>query len=217
MRFQFRKRKTETLYTFELVSGHQCDNSLECEEEYLRAKQGLMGYRQTLMGAELNSLLSLGEYLAAQKDKYVLIRFSPELQSFCTVDSSAMVNWRYLVLANDFEGLGVDKGFVKTESPYALYSPHSLYDVQYLSEDVLEEEYSNITIFGLNRNSKERLRDFLHTDKTPFIQTLLSGNELFINIVCGKAYGFFNSFLAKSRVDLQEEINEFENVTDAAN
>jgi hypothetical protein len=152
-----------------------------------------------------------------QKEKSLLVRYSPALESFYTIGASSLVNWRYLILANDFEGVGVYKGFVRTEPTYAFYGTESPYHVEELTEEVLEEEYSNITIFGLNQKSKKRLHALIQTDQTPSIRNFLSDDELFINIVCGKQYGFFNGFLIKSPVDLQRKIEEFENVIDAGN
>jgi hypothetical protein len=153
---------------------------LQCNTEYEKARrEAVNGCPETLMGSKLNQYLSLASFLEAQKEKYFLVRYSPTLESLCTIDASSLVNWRYLVLANDFEGIGVDKGFVKTRSPYAFFEASSPYQAEKITEDTLEEEYSSITVFALNRNSEERLRRFLQTNDIPSVGNLLSDDEIF--------------------------------------
>ena len=167
------------------------------------------------MGTNINMHLSLAAFLVARKEKYIIVRYSPESDSLLKNKYSFTTNWHYVVLADDFNGNGLDNGFVKSAVPYAVYRIDSPYQAEQLSEDTLEEEYSNVTVMGLKENSMERLRAFLQSDIKPALQIFLDDSEIFINIVCGKQYGFFNSFLAKSRIEIQGEFDKFKSVTDA--
>jgi hypothetical protein len=123
------------------------------------------------------------------------------------------------VLANDFDGLGVDRGFIniQEQQSYILFPIDSLSKLKDWPEDTFGDAYSTISIFGLKEDRKHALIAFLQTLENPQLKDFLQNGELFIDMVIGKEYGFFNSFLIKSKEEIGEEITAFENIVDSSN
>lgn len=213
----FNSQKEADFFTYGHVSGHRCGNELSCREEYARLEAGDMSHLETLLGSEMGIYLSFAGFLLAQKQKYALIRDSPEAQLHFSNRKRFDAKWSYNVEANDFNGTGVDKGFMMRKAIYAVYQVDSPDELENLSEESFEEEYSNITLFGMNRDSEEMLQTILQGRAVPQIDTLMRSDEIFVNIVCGKQYGYFDSILIKSRCDLKNELIGYKNTIDADN
>ena len=217
MQIPFKKTISHGVITFQFSSGLHCHGQDQCAAVMASAKKNENGYRQTLQGSEFNLLLSLAAFLVAPKEKYALVRNSPDADLLFANTEKISSRWRYEVISNDFDGNGVDKGFVCTESAYSAYQISSPYLIEKLPEDVLEEEFSNVTIFGLKRGSAPRLNNFLTSLNIASLSDFMQEDEVFLNVRCGKSNGYFNSLLLKSKIDMQEQITEYENTTDAGN
>ncbi len=217
MKLEFKTTHSDGLYSYRFVSGHERHAANTSDEEIARLKKSDMQYPSTLLGTKMSQYMSLASFLLAQKEKYVLLRDAPDLHVQESIRNPLKVTWRYEIIADDFNGTGVDNGFVPSKFPYLVYYSNSLSHVEMLPEEIFEEEYSNVSIFGLTENATQRLRLLFDSPQAPSLKNFLKPGEVFIDLVCGKQYGYFNAFLAKSKNRLDDEFSAFENLTDTGN
>lgn len=157
---------------------------------------------------QLQVYLTLSRRLSLGLNCYALLPYSPDLLTLWP-DSSA-VNYKYHFLADDFNGLGVEKGFeaLKDGSPLMLLI--KLQDVMTLRsipEDNLGDRSSNVTLFLLHSNRENALLDLLRSTIRPTMVRFLQSNELFIHLTCGKEEGYFDGMLIRSLTDLTARIS----------
>ncbi|GAB3832193.1 hypothetical protein GCM10028895_49570 [Pontibacter rugosus] len=126
------------------------------------------------------------------------------------------VAWKYDVVANDTEGVGVDKGFVPVEAPYsALHSDQGSASLLFrvpdlrlllqLTEDALGDVGSHVTVLALQQED-EALVDKLKGNHAPQLTGLLQGEDLLVNVVVGKEQGYYDTFLLKSQESMEEAL-----------
>lgn len=169
-----------------------------------------------LYSYQFHYYIALAEFLTEHLNKYVILRISPYLANQSFIKEVETVNWKYLLLANDYEGLGIDNGFINiretSDEEHALFSVGSLLSLRELPEDTFGDKVSNVSVFGLTSNSVSDLQHFLHSAKQPDLSEFLQKGDLFINIISSKQMGYYHSMLIKSNDDIETELDAFQNV-----
>lgn len=212
-------------FSYLYVSGHRCDNTLECENELREVYLGNNIAENATYKKKLLFYLDLAAFFTAQLDRYVLLNFCPVSEFQQSFQATHFTNWKYEMESNDYSGLGVDHGFVCVENSHAKTNRGryvavpviSLRSLTLLSEDLFSEASTNVTVFGLMNGRTEQLMNFMDAVKVPLIEKFLQGPEIFIHLMCAKEYGHFNSIMIKSKHDLRDEIAACQNVLDAGN
>lgn len=160
----------------------------------------------------LHAYLNWAETLLENCSVYCLIRYSPDLASKPFAENIANAHWMYNVYSNDFEGLGVDKGFEETSANKGtavncllcrLSSPQQL---KGQSEDAFGDFSSHLSFFGLQEGREADVKQFLSAKETPDLNTWLQPGEVFIHITVGKEQGYYDAFLVKSGSDLSAKL-----------
>lgn len=131
--------------------------------------------------------------------------------------------WKYELLADDFNGLGIDKGFVQTRFnandplPHAVIQLESFMDLTNFPSDIFGEVRNCCTLLGLKASGKSQLLDFLNSKEAPSIHQFLRPGELLIHAVVGKQVGYYNALLIRSALDLDERFEAFFNILNPDN
>ncbi len=224
MDLPFKKEYKENTFTYLYVSGHRYESTLQGEHEP-EAKQRNTGPAAVSPSpGDLAFGISFASFLTAGLETGVLLKYSPHLRKLPFLTDIQNVNFRYEVLANDFEGMGVDKGFVPARphpdhdepfGQYVLAATTTLNRLQEIPEEELEEFFSAFSIFGLRKGRRMAVVTALQRESVPSLPALLEQGEVFIQIVHGKAYGYFHSLLIKSKEDLSGSISAFQKVVNA--
>lgn len=225
MDISFKKDYKENIFSYLYVSGHQ--GVVALEKKYVEI--GKAAAQSSLSQRGLGFYLAFASFLTAHLQKYVLIRYSPFIKNHPSIEEYYSANWKYQVLANDFDGFGVDKGFIEAldehniiddrihEQKQVLFALKDLKVMKDWPEDTFGDHSSTITIFGLKEDRKTALVVFLQAQDQPSISQFLYSGELLMNISYGKDFGFFDSFLVKSKEDIEHKIAEFKNIVNAGN
>ncbi|MCC9137529.1 hypothetical protein ACFSKU_15490 [Pontibacter silvestris] len=146
--------------------------------------------------------------LSEGKRLWVIMRETPESVERFRQFKPERIQWKYDVVTNDAEGMGVDKGFKPMEAPYSpLHSDQGwaslllpipeLKLLESLSEDALGDVDSHVTILALQSEAQDAL-DLLKANAIPPITRMLGADDLFFNIIVGKEQGFYDCFLVKA-------------------
>lgn len=193
-----------SVFSYHYIYGHNCYNDEDCKKEFEQDFLGRSGYSHIIKKIEY--YLAYVSLLADSQEKFLLIRDSPLLSSFSRIKKRAQVKWKYEVIANDFEGIGIDKGFVHAKEPHVLMYAADLYSVIDIPEDVFEEDYTSLTVFAISPGRVKLLEEFLNSEAKPQLENFLQDDEVFFNIISGKNYGYFDSVLVKSKTDIWDKI-----------
>ena len=176
----------------------------------------LIGLTKELYSYHLNQYLSLAEYLLSGLAKFVMLKATPYIKQAISTDVSCLSNWNYYFLANDFNGLGIDKGFIDT-NVYGMQQQYltminDLTALKQIPEDNLGDNVSHISFFGLIGHDFNDLKNFLQAEKSPALGDFLQEGELFINILVSKEEGYCHAMLIKSSTDIEDKLDAFQNV-----
>lgn len=213
MNIPFKKTFQNSLYSYLHVSGHKCRNEIECKEEYKDEYLGksLPSYESQKFN-EINSYLHCSCFLMSNLEKYAISALNDLTKDY------ELIKWRYEVLANDFNGVGVDKGFKELTFYNATYPAKGFFfpfiETVHVSPAF---DFTEISIFGMKEERKDDLLHFLRKKEMPHLEDFLKEGEIFIHVVQGKEYGYFNAFLIKSKHDIDEHLVQFFNAIDAGN
>ncbi|ARS38062.1 MULTISPECIES: hypothetical protein [Pontibacter] len=164
----------------------------------------------------LKQYLSKAADLSEGKNLWVMIRETPESARQFRHLQPLRIGWKYDVVANDTEGVGVDKGFVPVEAPYSplhsdqgqaslLFQVPGLILLLRLTEDALGDADSHVTVLALQQE-EEIFKEVLMGSRTPQLPTMLGDGDLFINIAVGKAQGYYDTFLLKAKSDMENPL-----------
>ncbi|PRY08951.1 hypothetical protein CLV24_1191 [Pontibacter ummariensis] len=156
--------------------------------------------------------------LAEGKTFWAIIRETPESTRQLEQFQPERIAWKYDVVANDTEGLGVDKGFIPTDTPYTPLrydqSPASLLcqldDLSLLlnlPENALGDKDAHVSLISLQQNG-QGLLEALRQHKTPQLHQILDEEDLFLDIKVGKEQQFYDSFLVKAGRDIDDVFTE---------
>lgn len=219
MNLIFKRNKADDCHSYIYISGHRCDNPIECQDEFHQLYQqkdiaGNRAYHRKLL-----FYLNFAVFLTAKLKKYVIVGNSPVAEFQDLFPTRNFVKWRYEMLSDDNLGMGADHGFVSTApNDSAIVAPiESVRQITCLPEDLFADTSTNVTVFGLANGRIDDLIETLNGDNEPNVDKFLQGNEIFIHLMCGKEYGHFNGILIKSKHDLEEEIAAAQSVLDAGN
>lgn len=166
----------------------------------------------------LAQYIQLAADLSIGKNLWVMIRETPESINHFGHLQPTRISWKYDLIANDTEGLGVDKGFVPvqdSDSPLHTEQGQAILLLQLpelaplldLSEDLLGDVASQITLLALQGEENEVVEEFQNKNNPPQLENLLKENDLFINLTIGKEQGYYDTFLMKAGQDLTEELS----------
>lgn len=211
MNIKLKKYYKEGFYNYLHVSGHDCRNVIECEKEFKEIYINSKTTTGSEIISEADSFLDLSYFLVAGLEKYALavIDYPP--------GNSIVTKWKYELLADDFNGMGVDKGFVDIKSSKDKAMFFELPTRLHYTNKTLWNSIFEISIFGLLKNKKKHLMDFIMQQKKPVLKNFLKDEEIFIQIVKRNGYGYFNAVLIKSKKELDDVIYGYFNTTDAGN
>lgn len=165
----------------------------------------------------LRRYLNWAETLAGGKSLWVIIRLTPESAELFGHLQPTGISWKYDVVANDTEGMGIDKGFVPAQAPYSplngdqsqgslLFRLPDLKALLELPEDVLGDVNSPITVLAVQGEGSELVAKLKQQDAPPQISSLLGTNDLFIQLAVGKEHGYYDSFLVKANQNIEEAL-----------
>lgn len=167
----------------------------------------------------------LGKYLrwatslTEGRKQWVIIRETPEAAQHFNHLYPVRVNWKYDVVTNDTEGMGIDKGFVPVEKPFSqlhhdqgpaniLFQLPDLMSLQSLSEDAFGDVDSHITILATEIEESNIVKLF-NSRSAPHVGNIMGAEGFFINVVVGKEQGFYDSLLVKSGANRERKFNSF--------
>ena len=165
----------------------------------------------------LRKYLNLVTGLAKGRALWLIVRETPEMTRHLKQFRAERIRWKYDVIANDTEGLGVDKEFVPVEAPYSpLHHDQGQANLLFqvsdpslllnLSEDALGDVDIHITVLGLQQETGavvEKLKE----SQVPQLPKLLEPGDLFIHIVVGKEQGYYDAILIKAQSSMEEALN----------
>lgn len=156
---------------------------------------------------QLQVYLSLARRLSLGLNCYALLPYSPDVAALWP--AHIPISFRYQVLNDDFNGLGVDKGFERLTDGSPLMLLLTLKDVMTLRsipEDCLGDHASIVTLFLLHTGRESALKELLQSAENPDIAAFLKRNELFLHLICGKEVGYFDAMLIRSTSDITTQI-----------
>ncbi len=159
----------------------------------------------------LHTYLDWASSLLESHTTYCLLRYTPELVAKPFMDKVTRANWSYKVVANDFAGLGIDKGFepaaAETDAGvsllFRLSSPRQLKE---LPEDMFGDFSSQVSFFGLQNGREESITEFLSSGESPQLSDWLQPAEMFIHVAVGKEQGYYDAFLVKAGTDISRQL-----------
>ncbi|MDX5422200.1 MAG: hypothetical protein LPK14_08100 [Hymenobacteraceae bacterium] len=165
----------------------------------------------------LNEYLNLATGLAKGKALWLIVRETPETAEYLKQSWAERIRWKYDLIANDTEGLGVDRGFVPVEAPYSpLHHDQGQTNLLFqvsdpslllnLSEDALGDVDLHVTVLGLQQETRavvEKLKE----PHVPQLPKLLEPEDLFMHIVVGKEQGYYDAILIKAQRNMEEALN----------
>ncbi|QEM03665.1 hypothetical protein DIU31_009110 [Mucilaginibacter rubeus] len=167
---------------------------------------------------QLQVYLTLARKLSLGLNCYALVPYSPIIVELWP--QSVKVSYRYRLLVDDFNGMGIDRGFqpVNNNTPeMALVALKDLKTLRSISEDSLGEYASEVSIFLLHPGRLLALTNLLRAEVAPFMPRFLQNNELFIHLTCGKAQGYYDGILIRSLTDVSQQINGAIQLTQTGN
>ena len=189
---------------------------LHVSQPYTTLAQPIAGKDEILYNEQLHIYIALAEYITSHLQKFVIIKFSPYLSKLSFLTWMGTINWKYIVLANDQFGLGIDKGFVNVDENSGeliqLCSLRNLLLLTEVPEDTFGDATSSLTIFGLNDDRINALEILMQSPQQPLLSEFLQQEEIFIHINCSKETGYYNSLLIKSKEDIEQKLFSFETV-----
>ncbi len=160
----------------------------------------------------LHAYLNWAETLLEKRIIYCLIRRSPDVANQPYAAGSQHAVWSYNVHSNDFDGMGIDKGFEEksankgTAVDSMVFQLASIQQLKELPEDAFGDFSSHVSFFGLQESREAAVKQFLAAGATPNLATFLQPKELFIHTTVGKEQGYYDAFLVKSGSDISAKI-----------
>lgn len=214
MQWIFKKYKTADLYNFLYVSGHKSPEEQSAVDQISYSLEELSG---DLLKQKLDIFLNFASSLTENLEKFAITNFTPALDAF--IKSYDFIPWEYEMLANDLDGMGIDRGFQPAQQEKSnLYHslPHhrqvvvlrlvALSDLVKLPEESFDESSAAVSIFALARDRQKALVHFLNQKDRPQLQEFLSQEEIFVHIICARKAGFFDALLLKAKTDIEHKI-----------
>lgn len=224
MELLFKKYQQNTLYNYLYVSGHQAELNLKENPISQQVSSNNETYRKEIDENEFQKLLELASFITSQHELFALVKYSPLLDSASFIDHYEKVGWEYELLANDFEGMGVDKGFkpvsqqnqdknqtYKNTKEAVVFPVKSLKELQQLPEEDLADAFSAFSFFALQAGRKKEVFELLKGQNQPSLKSFLEEEEVFIHLKVGRNVGYFDSFLIKSKKDLEDQLKQYQN------
>ncbi|WP_431199587.1 hypothetical protein ACQ86K_00945 [Mucilaginibacter sp. P19] len=156
---------------------------------------------------QLQVYLTLARRLSLGLNCYALMAYSPVIMELWP--DAVKVNYRYQLLADDFNGLGIDAGFQPANAgtpEMLLVTLKDLMTLRSIPEDSLGENSSSVSIFLLHQGRETSLKTLLQAQIAPFMARFLQKNELFIHLTCGKDQGYYDGMLLRSQTDMTMHI-----------
>ncbi|MFD2998916.1 hypothetical protein ACFS7Z_00970 [Pontibacter toksunensis] len=163
--------------------------------------------------------LKLADHLSEGKNLWVIIRETPESIKHFGQLQPQRIGWKYQLIANDTEGMGVDKGFVPVQDSYSpleneqgqamlLFKLPDLAPLLEVSEDLLGDVTSHITVLALGGEAKNVVESLQSTEAPPEPESILGTSDLFINLTVAKEQGYYDTLLVKARQDIEELLSK---------
>lgn len=112
MQWTFKKYKTGDLYNFLYVSGHKSAEEQSVADQTSFSLEELSG---NLIKQKLDTFLAFASSLTEGLENFAIIKFTPAIEDNSFIKSYDFIPWEYEVLANDLDGMGVDRGFQPTQ------------------------------------------------------------------------------------------------------
>ncbi|QEM06168.1 hypothetical protein DIU31_022600 [Mucilaginibacter rubeus] len=156
---------------------------------------------------QLQVYLTLTRRLSLGLECYALLPYSPVILELWP--DAVKVAFGYHLLADDFNGLGIDKGFqpaINDGPEMVLITLKDLMTLRSIPEDSLGENASAVSLFLLHPGREIVLKKLLQAQIAPFMARFLQKNELFIHLTCGKEQGYYDGMLIRSQTDITMHI-----------
>lgn len=213
----FRKYVKDGFNHFLYASGHACYNKLECLDEF---EEKYLNPDVPQEAGDFRSFLYLLSFLGDGHEKFIVMRYTPELMVHPFIRDCEDVSWKYRVLADDVEGIGVDKGYVKrADGTHCMVVPaDSITILEDFPEDMLGDDQDDVDIYVLPPGKRGQLLESLRSGTGPDLKNLLEDGGMFANMIYGKVFDHFNAFLIKTREEgLEEKIFAYSETLSSGN
>lgn len=159
--------------------------------------------------------LSVIEYCTGSLQKYCVVSPSLALQVM-PIYKVGPVPWRYELLADDQNGIGIDNGFIEAAPGLHLFGVKSFLQLNGISEDIFGEEVYSCSLLGLHTKSTDVLSVLMSTTN-PHLPSLLQPGEIFVHVTVSKEIGYYNAMLIKTRHEIDTTLRSFFNILDPNN
>lgn len=223
MELIFKKYQQNNLYNFLFVSGHQAEVNLKENSISQQVASNNETYQKEGDEGEFQKLLDLASFITSGHELFALVKYSPLLDRTSFATDYEKVSWEYELLANDFDGMGVDKGFEsisqqnqnknqphKHTKEAVVFPVNSLKELQQLPEEDFADAFSDFNIFALHAGRKKELMELLKEMHQPTLDSFLKEEDVFIHLKKGKAVGYFSALLIKSKKDLEGQLKQYQ-------
>ncbi|RCH56859.1 hypothetical protein DJ568_03110 [Mucilaginibacter hurinus] len=155
----------------------------------------------------LHIYLSLVQTLREGAAANIVIPFTPYVAE--VVGSYQRVDLHYELIANDFFGIGVDRGFQRrgeAKNEQMIFSLPDVMSLRSFPEDSFGDNESAISIFINQASRKVDLLRFLRSTNKVRIEGFLREGEKFIHLTCGKQQGYFDAMVIYAYGDILQQI-----------
>lgn len=156
---------------------------------------------------QLQIYLSLIGSVAKDLEAFIALSFSPYVGE--VIKTYLLVECRYELEANDFFGIGVDKGFQRSSFSQMFFSLKDIMTLRSFPEDSLGDKASELSVFLLHKDRKNDLIASLNCKDPFYLNNFLRPGEKFAHLTCGKAQGYFDALLICSNGNITQELEGF--------
>jgi hypothetical protein len=159
MHWIFKKYQQNNLYNYLYVSGYKGEGHLKENSVPQQVSYNNETYQKEWDNGEFQKLLELTSSVTSHHELFSLVEYSPLLDTVSFIDHYEKVSWNYELLANDFDGMGVDRGFKPTlqqnqnknqthkhTKEAAVFVIKSLKELQQLPEEDFADAFSALSI-----------------------------------------------------------------------
>jgi len=160
--------------------------------------------------------------LCEEKPCYAIPRFFRDHVKRATQLDFNFVKWEYEVETGE-PGLAIDKGFVRPrqfvrvppsdwenthKNEAGLFWIDSFRKLISLHEETLVYAFSEVNLFSIPSKREIALVDFLNSEQLPTLADFLKPGELFVDIVVGVDYCYYDSILIKSVNNIENRLQD---------
>lgn len=156
---------------------------------------------------QLQIYLSLIGSVATDLEAFIALSFSPYVGE--VIKTYMLIECRYELEANDFFGIGVDKGFQRSPFSQMIFSLKDIMSLRSFPEDSLGDNASELSVFLLHKDRKDDLVASLECKDPLYLNNFLRPGEKFAHLTCGKTQGYFDALIICSNGNITQELEGF--------